>query len=59
MNIPVEFIAESIVDMPSPARTRVIIKEYETNMHNNEMTMKRTRARLAQAMNIGLKRFKA
>ena len=41
MNLPVEFIAEAIVDMPSPERTRIIIKEYEKNMRTNEMTMKR------------------
>ena len=42
MNIPVELIAESIVDMPSPARTRIIIKEHEADMSDNEMTMKKT-----------------
>ena len=45
MQIPVDFIAESIVDMPSPTRTRIIIKEYEEKVSNNAMTMKRTYAR--------------
>ena len=45
MNIPVEFIAESIVDLPSPTMNRIIIKEYEKNISINEMAMKRTLAR--------------
>ena len=39
MNIPVDFIAETVVDMPSPNRTRIVIKDIDQGVVNHTQAM--------------------
>ena len=39
MNIPVDFIAETVVDMPSPNRTRIVIKDIDQGVVNHMQAM--------------------